>query len=835
MSNPELIIRLGETPTNKEEAISIAAKLLSEAGCIPYKYVESMQQREKTDNTFLGSGVAIPHGELSDKNMVRKDGIAVIQAPKGVKWGKDDIATLIVAIAAKTDSHIDILTQLTGIMMNKNALKTINSTTDVNVVRSLLLNSKVEKENQSQPEDDYSEAIKWRVDYPSGLHARPASVWVEKAKAAGIPMKIRNKNKIADPCSLVSLLHLNVKLSDTLIISAEGKNAKEVLKQFHTDISALTASEKSKLAKVSKRVTLRAWTPKIKEIQSANVISGVAAAPGLAIGNIYYLDSPEIEVPDIPGDLRKDGATLEHALKTTKLELKELFDDTAKRLSKSEAEIFSAQAELLEDEELLSLSCRLMAQGHGVAWSWKQAVDNQAQELSQNETALLASRAIDLRDVGLRVLKTLAPELKFTNSTFPDKDNIIIAANDLTPSDTATIDTNKVVGLTTAEGGSTSHTAILARTIGLAAVVATGPELFTAKDGDTIIIDGDGGRIWLNPSIKILEAAKKEIQIRNNNREAKIKRRTLTSKTSDGKRIRIAANINTPDQALLALEMGAEEVGLMRTEFLFIEQNKTPSEEEQFDIYCAMAKNMNGKNVIIRALDIGGDKPVAHLNLAGENNPFLGVRGSRLLLRRLDLFEPQLRALYRAAKEYSNISVMFPMITSVSEVLEIKKICQRIRLEIKAPKIKLGIMIEVPAAAIMSDLFAEHVDFISIGTNDLTQYTLAMDRQNPELAAEVDSLHPGVLRMIQYAVSGANKHNCPVGVCGSIAGDPQGAAILIGLGVSELSMTPREIPVIKDLILEHNKSELTKLAEKALTLDNADQVCDEFQEMFAFV
>ena len=835
MSNPELIIRLGETPANKEEAISIAAKLLSEAGCIPYRYVESMQQREKTDNTFLGSGVAIPHGELSDKNMVRKDGLAVIQAPKGVKWGKDDIATLIVAIAAKTDSHIDILTQLTGIMMNKDALKTINSTTDVNVIRSLLLNSKVENKNPSQPEDDYSEAIKWRVDYPSGLHARPASVWVEKAKAAGIPMKIRNKNKIADPCSLVSLLHLNVKLSDTLIISAEGKNAKEVLKQFHSDISALTASEKSKLAKVSKRVTLRAWTPNIKEIQSANVIGGVAAAPGLAIGNIYYLDSPEIEVPDIPGDLIKNGATLEHALKTTKLELKELFDDTAKRLSKSEAEIFYAQAELLEDEELLSLSCRLIAQGHGVAWSWQQAVDKQAHELSQSETALLASRAIDLRDVGLRVLKILAPELKFTNFPFPDKDNIIIAAKDLTPSDTATIDTNKVVGLATAEGGSTSHTAILARTIGLAAVVAAGSELFTAKDGDTIIIDGDGGRIWLNPSTIILEAAKKEIQKRNINRKTKIKRRTLTSKTSDGQRIKIAANINTPDQALLALEMGAEEVGLMRTEFLFIEKNKTPSEEEQFEIYCAMAKNMNGKNVIIRALDIGGDKPVAHLNLAGENNPFLGVRGSRLLLRRLDLFEPQLRALYRAAKEYSNISVMFPMVTSVSEVLEIKKICQRIRKEINAPKIKLGIMIEVPAAAIMSDLFAKHVDFISIGTNDLTQYTLAMDRQNPELAAEVDCLHPGVLRMIQHAVSGAKKYNCPVGVCGSIAGDPQGAAILIGLGVSELSMTPREIPVIKDLILEHNKSELTKLAQKALTMDNADQVCDEFQEMFAFV
>ncbi len=835
MSNPELIINLEATPKNKEETINMAVELLSKAGCVPKEYAASMLQREKTANTFLGCGMAIPHGELSDKYMVEKDGLAVIQAPEGVEWGDGENATVIVAIAAKTDSHIDILTRLTGIIMNKEALYTLNSTTDIAVVRSLLLNSKTSDDMQSQPVEDYSESIEWKVDYPSGLHARPASVWVEKAKSAGIHMRIRNKNKVADPCSLVALLHLNVKLSDTVVISAEGKNAKSILKNYYRDITALSITEKLKSSKISKRILLRAWTPGIEEIKNSKVITGIAASPGLAIGSIFHLDSIKIDIPDVPGSLVKNGANLEEALNITKQQLNIVFNETAKRLSKSEAEIFKAQAELLDDTELISNSCRLLAQGHGVAWSWHQAVEQQAQELEKSDNPIIASRAIDLRDVGFRVLKILAPELNLNKKNIPNNNNTIIVANDLTPSDTACIDTNKIIGLATVQGGSTSHTAILARSIGLAAVVAAGEELLTTKNGDEIIIDGDGGKIWLNPSVNVLIEAKKEIKIRADKRVAQIKRRAFPAKTIEGQQIHIAANVNTPDKAAMALEMGADGVGLMRTEFLFIDHDKTPHEDEQYKTYCAMAKSMNGKSVVIRALDIGGDKQVSHLNLPNESNPFLGVRGSRLLLRRSDLLEPQIRAIYRAAKEYSNISVMFPMITSILEVLEITEICDRIRVETAAPKIPLGIMIEVPAAAIMSDLLAKHVDFFSIGTNDLTQYTLAMDRQNQDLAAEVDSLHPAVLRMIDQTVKGAAKYNRPVSVCGSIAGDPQGAAILIGLGITKLSMAPQDISVIKDFIREHKYSELKALAEKSLIMDNSDQVCDVFQQMFSFV
>jgi phosphocarrier protein FPr len=274
----------------------------------------------------------------------------------------------------------------------------------------------------------------------------------------------------------------------------------------------------------------------------------------------------------------------------------------------------------------------------------------------------------------------------------------------------------------------------------------------------------------------------------------------------------------------LALAEGGEGVGLMRTEFLFLEAGETPSEDDQYKTYRGMIEALDGRPLIIRALDIGGDKQVAHLNLPHEENPFLGVRGARLLLRRPDLLEPQLRAIYRAAAKGGNVLIMFPMVTSLPEILALRDICERIRSEVDAPVLPIGIMIEVPAAAIMADSLAEHVDFFSIGTNDLTQYTLAIDRQNPDLAAEADSLHPAVLRLIAQTVAGAARHQRWVGVCGGIAGDVFGAALLAGLGVHELSMTPRDIPAVKARLRETSLTDLQALAQKALALGTAADV-----------
>jgi phosphocarrier protein FPr len=401
----------------------------------------------------------------------------------------------------------------------------------------------------------------------------------------------------------------------------------------------------------------------------------------------------------------------------------------------------------------------------------------------------------------------------------------IVVARDLSPSDTASLDPERVVGLATAEGGPTAHTAILARTMGLPAMVAAGPKLLELTSGTRAIVDGDMGRLYLEPSEEALISAREWMAERAKKRAADEAERSLPARTKDGHTVQIGANVNRPDQVAPAIAQGCEGVGLMRTEFLFLERSDSPSEDEQYETYRAMIAALEGRPLIIRTLDIGGDKQVAHLDLPHEENPFLGVRGARLLLRRPDLLDPQLRALYRAAKDGGgDVSIMFPMITSAPEVISLRKHCERIRAGLGAPTLRLGIMVEVPAAAVQADVLAPHVDFFSIGTNDLTQYTLAMDRQNRDLAAEADSLHPAVLRLIRLTVEGASRHRRWVGVCGGLAGDPLGAALLTGLGVSELSMTPRDIPTVKARLRASSLEALKVLVAKALDKETAEEV-----------
>jgi phosphocarrier protein FPr len=501
-----------------------------------------------------------------------------------------------------------------------------------------------------------------------------------------------------------------------------------------------------------------------------------------------------------------------------------LVDDTTRKLGAADAAIFKAQSELLNDSDLITLTCQSMVEGHGVAWSWNEAVERMAGKLTALGNPVLAGRAADLRDVGRRVLAKLNPNITIGNAqNLPDHPCIIVAA-DLSPSDTAALDMKRVIGLAMAQGGPTAHTAILARTLGLPAIVAGGNALLAAANGTNAIIDGQTGRLYLNPSDAAIASAKAWAADVAAKRAEEEKKRGEPATTTDGHRVEIGANVNRPDQVPLGLAQGAEGCGLMRTEFLFLEADETPTEDDQYAIYRGMIEALGERPLIIRALDIGGDKQVAHLNLPHEENPFLGVRGARLLLRRPDLMEPQLRAIYRAAAKGGDVSIMFPMVTSVAEVLALREVCERIRNEVKGPELPVGIMIEVPAAAIQADSLAEHVDFFSIGTNDLTQYTLAIDRQNSDLAAEADSLHPAVLRLIAQTVTGAAKHKRWVGVCGGIAGDPFGAMLLAGLGVNELSMTPREIPAVKAKLRAASFAVLQTLAANALAAATAADV-----------
>ncbi|EKU24334.1 PTS fructose porter [Xanthomonas translucens pv. graminis ART-Xtg29] len=539
---------------------------------------------------------------------------------------------------------------------------------------------------------------------------------------------------------------------------------------------------------------------------------------------VHKLAGNDGPVPDAPVPLSDGGALLHDALLRTRQQLQAIEDDTRRRLGAGDAAIFRAQAELLNDTDLITLACQLMVEGHGVAWSWQQSVERMANKLSALGNAVLAGRASDLRDVGRRVLTQIDPSLASGSlEHLPDRPCILLAS-DLSPSDTAHLDTSRVLGLATALGGPTSHTAILSRTLGLPALVAGGADLLDLDDGATVIVDGNSGRLYLAPSEADLASARAYIEEQRQLREREAEQRNQPAQTQDGHRVEIGANVNLPEQVPMALAQGAESVGLMRTEFLFLERGSTPSEDEQYATYMAMAKALDGRSLIVRALDIGGDKQVAHLNLPREDNPFLGVRGARLLLRRADLLQPQLRALYRAAKDGAKLAIMFPMITSAAEIVALRAACERLRVELDAPEVPLGIMIEVPAAAIQADALARHADFFSIGTNDLTQYTLAIDRQNPDLAAEADSLHPAVLRLIRTTVEGAARHGRWVGVCGGLAGDAFGAALLTGLGVHELSMTPNDVPAVKARLRGSRLDALQALALQALDCESAAEV-----------
>lgn len=816
------LVKLGAAPENKEAAIRAVGELLVQSSSVMPEYTGSMLRRENVANTWLGEGVAIPHGMVEDKHLVMKDSVAVLQIPRGIEWSNGEKVYLVFGIAARGDGHLGILRQLTQLLQKPAELEKLFATTDAGDIINRLSETGTDTKASAEAHD-LDEVQEWVIDYPNGLHARPASMWMDAERESKVQLQVRNGNTTSNLRSLVSLLQLGARYGDTLVFSASGQDAQKKLSAFMNIVRGLSASEQEMAdlaAEQQNRAAANGWKPP----SNKTAITGVAASPGLATGKIYRVMTEEIELSDSPVTLAEGGLLLQNALERTRLQMKALIDDIKRRIGATDAAIFKAQAELLNDENLIAAACRHMVQGHGVAWAWRQAVEETADRLAAMNNPVLAGRAADLRDVGRRVLSQIDPEFATGNLTDLPSDQVIIVADDLSPSDTAGLDTSRVCGLATILGGPTSHTAILARTLGLPAIVAGGAALASARNGTTAIINGDNGAIWLEPDEEDLAAAQAEMQAIDERRRSQAAQRSLPAHTPDGHDIMVAANINQPDQVPLALEQGGEGVGLMRTEFLFLESGDTPDEDEQFETYRAMLDALDGRPLIVRALDIGGDKQVAHLNLPHEQNPFLGVRGTRLLLRRPDLLYPQLKALYRAAREGGDLSIMFPMIMSVEEVIKLKAIAEDIRHSLRAPKVPLGIMIEVPSATIMADMLAAHVDFFSIGTNDLTQYTLAVDRQNPELAAEADSLHPAVLRMVERTVWGAKQHKRPVGVCGGIAGDPFGAMLLAGLGVTELSMTPRDIAAVKARLRETSFKDMQELAQQAIRLETTAQV-----------
>ncbi len=826
---PRLMVRLDAAPASKEAAIREAAQLLTAAGCIDAAYGESMLTREGVSNTYLGHGVVIPHGMVDDRHLVRESGLAVLQIPGGIEWHDGQKAHLVVAIAAQSDTHITVLRRLTRLIQDEARLDALRTTTREADIAAALSEDGAAP-GADAPATDLRQRFDWTVDYPTGLHARPAAHWVEVAKTCSARIRVRHGDQMADAKNLIALLQLGLRCGDAVTISAEGDDEAGALAKICAAVTSLSAGEKAAAQRAAEAAARAAapvagWNP----ADAPATVPGIGASPGIAIGPVHVLTDSAVAVPDAPEPLTTGADRLHRALQATAGQLEALADDTERRLGKADAGIFRAQGAVLADTDLITLACQRMVEGHGVAFAWNAAVEQLAGQLAALGNPVLAARAADLRDVGRRVLAQIDPALKGGHD-LPDTPCILVAP-DLAPSDTAGLDPERVIGLATAQGGPTSHTAILARTLGIPALVAGGAQLLGLRNGTTAILDGTTGRLYLDPSAADIAAAEAWRARQREKAEIEARERARPAETRDGRRIAIGANVNNPEQVPFALDQGAEGVGLMRTEFLFLERGDTPSEDDQYETYSGMLAALAGRPLIVRTLDIGGDKQVAHLRLPKEENPFLGVRGARLLLRRPDLLEPQLRALYRAARDHvpadaprgkeAPLSIMMPMITSVPEVLKLRAVAERIRAEIGAPEVPLGIMIEVPAAAIQADALARHCDFFSIGTNDLTQYALAIDRQNTDLAPEADSLHPAVLRLIHMTCEGARRHGRFVGVCGGIAGDPFGACLLAGLGVDELSMTPRDLAGVKARLRGAEMGALQALAQRACAQEDA--------------
>ena len=807
-------VRLGAAAATKEEAIRQVGQLLVDAGYIAPGYVESMLGREGEANTYLGNGIAIPHGMGKDRELIRRTGIAVLQLPAGVPWKEGERARLLIGIAARSDEHLTVLANLVDVLGDPAVAAQLATTDDPALIVGRLTRPRDGAAPAADGQWEGVPAAEVAIASHAGLHARPATVFVELAGQYEAEVQVAHAGQTANGKALASLLRLGAPHGATLRIAARGPDAAVAVEALAAAVAAGLDDEAPAADQGSEGF---AWRP----ASAGRAVVGVAASPGLAIGPLYHYRAQHLVVRDIAESPARERERLHGALATARAQLGDVYDSVRERAGKGEAAIFRAHQALLDDPDLVAQVEGLIDDGHGAAWAWDQAIDERVGAMQRVADERLAARAVDLNDVGQRVLRllTAAEEGEATLPTAP----VILLADDLLPSDTARLDPKLILGLGTASGGPTAHTAIIARSLGIPAVVGAGPALLDQPEGATCILDGSAGALYVEPTAEDLASAQAAQEELARLRDVEYRTRYEPALTTDGHRVEVVANVQRPSEAEVAVNAGAEGIGLMRTEFLFLERATPPGEDEQYEAYAAMVRALNGLPIIIRTLDIGGDKAVPYLDLPPEENPFLGIRGLRLCLRRPDLFRPQLRAIYRAAA-LGPVKIMFPMVATLEELRAARAVAEEVRAELGAPAVEIGIMVEVPSVVMLAAEFAREVDFFSVGTNDLTQYALAMDRLHPALARQVDGLHPAVLRMVDQVVRAADTAGRWVGVCGGVAGEPRGATILAGLGVRELSVSIPSVAAVKARLRGLSLEQARELARRALACTTAEEV-----------
>ncbi|OEC33636.1 phosphocarrier protein FPr [Pseudomonas cuatrocienegasensis] len=938
-------IQMGCQATDKQQALALLADALVADGLVAEGYLAGLQAREAQGSTYLGQGIAIPHGTPQTRDKVFHTGVRLIQFPEGVEWGDGQTVYLAIAIAARSDEHLRLLqlltralgeddlspalreataaeqilellqgapqalaldSQLIGLgvqaedfdeliwqgarLLKKagcadagfanslaqgtplplgNGLWWLNSdetvsrpglafVTPATALRhgeqpvsglfclasvgeahrqllerlcDLLINGQGATFTHATSSRSVLEALGGEVapDWPAlrivlanahGLHARPAKALSEIAQAFDGDIRVRLDEQAAGVSakSLSKLLALGARRGQTLIFSAEPSIAADAL-------PAIEAAVREGLGETVEPLPAAGSAPAVTPVARATPLpapeagarlQAVAAAPGIAIGPALLRLVPHLEYAQQGQGREHERARLDDALAQIEADIQRLVEASDEA---SVRDIFVTHQAMLRDPALREDVDARLAQDLSAEAAWNAEIEAAAQQQEALHDALLAERAADLRDIGRRVLARLcgveAPRE-------PDEPYILVM-DEVAPSDVASLNRQRVAGILTARGGATAHSAIIARALGIPAVVGAGEGVLALAQGTPLLLDGERGLVRVAPDAQVLEQAQREREANQLRRERAHAERLQPAVTRDGHAVEVVANIGASGETAEAVDLGAEGIGLLRTELVFMDHPQAPDQATQEAEYRRVLDALDGRPLVVRTLDVGGDKPLPYWPMPAEENPFLGVRGIRLSLQAPQLLETQLRALFASADGRA-LRIMFPMVGQVEEWRAARDMALRLRKEIPVADLQLGIMIEVPSAALLAPVLAREVDFFSVGTNDLTQYTLAIDRGHPTLSAQADGLHPSVLRLIGMTVDAAHAHGKWVGVCGELAGDMLAVPLLVGLGVDELSVSARSIALVKARVRELDLKHSQALARDALLLDSAAAV-----------
>ncbi|HEX7114733.1 MAG TPA: phosphoenolpyruvate--protein phosphotransferase [Steroidobacter sp.] len=665
----------------------------------------------------------------------------------------------------------------------------------------------------------------FRMPLEHGLHARPAAVIAAFAKTVSADIKLAAHGRSANARSAVGLMSLGVRRADEVTVIVSGTQAqriaselKERILQMPQPAEAETRSSGESVAPSHASPTSMQKGRSTKSADGGERLRGVIASRGLAVGRAATLRAPEIQVEEMGRGVAHESAELERA----RAEVRERLEHLARHSQSTAREVISAHLEFLDDWEVVAAARRAISRGKSAAFAWRAAIRESADALRALGDARMAERIDDLLDLETQVLSALKGEAPVTLRKLPE--GSVLIAEDLKPSQLVALDTSELAGLCMAAGGPTSHVAILAAAMGVPALVALGPRVLGIEDGTPLILDAEQGWLTVAPDQAAWSAAEQAVSARQQRKQIERAAALADCRSADGVRVEVFANLGSLTEAQVAVTHGAEGCGLLRTEFLFLDRDSPPGEEEQWHEYQAIADALANRPLVIRTLDVGGDKAIPYLPLPPEENPALGLRGVRTSLWRPDLLKAQLRAIVRV-RPMGQCRVLLPMITDPAELRAVRRLLEEVRRELDVQEeIEIGVMVETPACALMAERIARDVSFLSIGTNDLTQYTLAMDRGHSELAHRMDGLHPSVLRLIAMTVRGAEEHSRLVAVCGGLAADPQAVPVLLGLGVRELSVVPTSVPQLKSLIRTLSIDRCRKLAAEALQLDSAEGV-----------